>query len=95
MQINNYSQFVNNDECAYTCAEKLESNFLMFVFQFYCENRSPASALEQVLTDSHSPSLFRVNGVVVNLEEFSSAFNCSKGSKMNPDPRTFQKCSVF
>lgn len=43
--------------------------------------------MQQISTDEHSPEIFRVIGVLSNLEEFSEAFKCSKGSPLNPDKR--------
>ncbi|CAG9766813.1 unnamed protein product [Ceutorhynchus assimilis] len=39
----------------------------------------------------HSPSEFRVNGPLQNLEEFSSDFGCPSGSYMNPE----NKCYIW
>ncbi|XP_055609974.1 endothelin-converting enzyme 1-like [Uranotaenia lowii] len=46
---------------------------------------------EQLLEDEHSPSEFRVTGVLRNMEEFSEAFQCPKGSAMNPE----HKCLLW
>lgn len=36
----------------------------------------------QVMTDPHSPAIFRVNGSMVNLDEFYKAFNIKEGDPM-------------
>jgi endothelin-converting enzyme len=45
---------------------------------------------EQVLTDPHSPPLFRVNGPVMNMSEFYQAFDVKPGDRMfvAPERRT-------
>jgi putative endopeptidase len=37
---------------------------------------------EVVLTDPHSPSEFRANGVVSNMDEFYAAFGVREGDKL-------------
>ena len=39
-------------------------------------------------SDPHSPSFWRVNGVVVNMPEFQAAFGCKDGSPMAPRSAT-------
>lgn len=56
----------------------------------YCETVSPSVA-KYLLEDEHSPSKFRVLGVLSNMEEFSEAFQCPSGSRMNPR----KKCRVW
>ena len=41
--------------------------------------------------DNHGPAIARVNVVFSNFNEFSQAFNCPVGSKMNP----LKKCVVW
>ncbi|MBV9436224.1 MAG: hypothetical protein JOZ44_09230, partial [Acidobacteria bacterium] len=36
----------------------------------------------RALTDPHSPAEYRINGVVVNMPEFSKAFSCKQGQPM-------------
>jgi len=57
----------------------------------WCSVRRPASLKNQVLTDPHSPSIFRVNGPFSNMPEFSKDWGCPAGSPMNP----VKKCSVW
>ncbi|XP_044764037.1 neprilysin-1-like [Coccinella septempunctata] len=45
--------------------------------------------LEYSLNKGYSPSKYRVIGALSNMEEFSRAFNCSKGSFMNPEAKCF------
>jgi membrane metallo-endopeptidase-like protein 1 len=56
-----------------------------------CNARRPAALKNQVLTDPHSPSRFRVNGPFANLVEFSEDWGCPVGSPMNP----VKKCQVW
>ncbi len=49
-------------------------------------NERPESLRNQVLTDEHSPSKFRVNGPFANIDAFYTAFNIKPGDKMyRPD----------
>ena len=57
----------------------------------WCEAIRPEALRNQIITDSHSPSKFRVNGPMSNIPEFSKDFNCPLGSKMNPS----RKCTVW
>jgi putative endopeptidase len=64
----------------YTEAQRF---FLGFA-QVFCTNESEAFARQLALTDPHSASRWRVNGVVQNFEEFGKAFGCKKGQPMYP-----------
>nr|XP_023027963.1 neprilysin-4-like [Leptinotarsa decemlineata] len=56
----------------------------------WCSNPS-VEYLEQMKADVHAQSKWRVNGVVSNMQEFSEAFKCPVGSKMNPS----NKCRLW
>ena len=45
----------------------------------------------QILEDPHSPARFRVIGALSNSEEFQEAWQCKKGTQMNPS----HKCTVW
>ncbi len=45
-------------------------------------NRRPENIARQIMSDVHSPSQFRVNGPVSNIDEFYKAFNIKKGDAM-------------
>jgi endothelin-converting enzyme/putative endopeptidase len=47
----------------------------------------------RVVTDPHSPPQFRINGVVVNMPEFSHAFSCNAGQPMTSPPEKI--CKVW
>ncbi len=68
---------INGELNGYTEAQRF---FLAFA-QAWCENQRPEVARMLAQTDPHSPSRFRVNGVVPNMPEFSAAFGCKA-----PDP---------
>jgi len=57
----------------------------------WCSVRRPASLKNQVLTDPHSPGIYRTNGPFSNMPEFAQDWGCPVGSKMNPA----KKCSVW
>uniref|UniRef100_A0A915CCL5 Peptidase family M13 n=2 Tax=Parascaris univalens TaxID=6257 RepID=A0A915CCL5_PARUN len=51
--------------------------FFLSYAHFWCGHKKDAAAVQQVLTDEHSPEIFRVIGVLSNLDEFSKAFRCA------------------
>ncbi|VDM50613.1 unnamed protein product [Toxocara canis] len=61
--------------------------FFLSYAHFWCGHKKDAAAVQQVLTDEHSPEIFRVIGVLSNLDEFSKAFRCLPGSRLNPSKR--------
>jgi predicted metalloendopeptidase len=58
--------------------------FFLALGQAWCTNARPEIAKMRVLTDPHSPPMFRVNGPLSNLPEFSEAFSCKAGTPMHP-----------
>ena len=67
----------------------LTNEQLLFVgyAQTWCSKLTPNVVKQRLLTDPHSPPHFRVNGPMMNLPAFASAFNCPAGSPMNPSDR--------
>ncbi|XP_076763055.1 M13 family metallopeptidase neprilysin 5 [Xylocopa sonorina] len=63
--------------------------FLGFA-HIWCEAYTPKS-LKWILLDSHCPGHVRLHGVLRNSKEFSAAWNCPVGSKMNPS----EKCRLW
>jgi predicted metalloendopeptidase len=59
-----------------------EQRFFLGFGQVFCENTAPEQARVRVMTDSHSPGRFRVNGTVSNMPEFQKAFSCKAGQPM-------------
>uniref|UniRef100_A0A672FAY0 Membrane metallo-endopeptidase-like 1 n=1 Tax=Salarias fasciatus TaxID=181472 RepID=A0A672FAY0_SALFA len=59
--------------------------------EVWCGAYRPEFASQSIKTDSHSPLEYRVLGSLQNFEAFSEAFQCPKGSRMNPE----QKCRVW
>ena len=59
-----------------------EQRFFIGFAQWACESNRPEAARVQAATDPHSPGKYRVNGVVVNMPEFSKAFACKPGAAM-------------
>jgi len=54
--------------------------------QIWCENQRPENARMLAGVDQHSPSKFRVNGVVGNMPEFQKAFGCKANAPMVRNP---------
>jgi putative endopeptidase len=59
-----------------------EQRFFIGFAQWDCSNTRPEELRVGALTDPHSPSRFRINGVVVNMPEFAHAFACKAGQAM-------------
>jgi endothelin-converting enzyme/putative endopeptidase len=59
-----------------------QQRFFLGYAQIWCQNQRPESLRNGLRTNPHSPGEFRVNGVLQNAPEFSSAFGCSAGQPM-------------
>lgn len=71
----------------------MSSDQLFFVSyaQNWCEVASPEYLKYLVTTNPHSPGMFRVLGPLSNTPEFSQAYQCPVGARMNPQ----EKCLVW
>lgn len=72
---------------------ELDQNQLFWVAaaSVWCSKWTPEFVGKSLESDGHTPERFRVLGSVSNLAEFSEAFKCPPGSKMNPR----DKCSLW
>ncbi len=59
-----------------------DQRFFVGFAQWACENNRPENERANAITDPHSPGKYRINGVVVNMPEFASAFSCKDGHPM-------------
>lgn len=57
----------------------------------WCEQYTFISAVTAPLSD-HSPNAIRVNGAVMNSEDFPEIWNCPRGTNMNPP---VEKCQLW
>ncbi|CAG9531412.1 unnamed protein product, partial [Cercopithifilaria johnstoni] len=64
--------------------------FIRFA-QVWCSHMTKEAAKIVLPSSEHSPNMYRVNGPLSNLPEFSKAFNCPLGSSLNPQKR----CSIW
>jgi putative endopeptidase len=70
-----------------------EQRFFIGFAQWDCSNEREENLRVRALTDPHSPSKYRINGVVVNMPEFAQAFSCKAGQPMaNPREKV---CKVW
>lgn len=63
-----------------------EQRFFLGFALFERENCRPEFQKMQVLTDPHSPGIFRINGPASNLPEFYAAFGVKKGNTLYREP---------
>jgi endothelin-converting enzyme/putative endopeptidase len=56
--------------------------FFIGYAQWACESTRPDELRVRALTNPHSPGRYRVNGLVVNMPEFATAFSCKVGQPM-------------
>ena len=59
-----------------------EQLFLVGFAQWACADKRPESLRLHAATDPHSPTKYRLNGVVVNMPEFGQAFSCKADAAM-------------
>jgi len=59
-----------------------EQRFFISWAQVWRLNSTPEQKLLQINTDPHSPSEWRVNGPLSNMDEFILAFKCNEGDNM-------------
>ena len=62
-----------------------EQRYFVGFAQWACANLRPEDQRVRAITDPHSPAKFRINGVVVNMQEFAEAFSCKPGQPMVKD----------
>jgi endothelin-converting enzyme/putative endopeptidase len=70
-----------------------EQRFFIGFAQWDCANERPEDLRVRAQTDPHSPAEFRINGVVVNMPEFTKAFSCKPGQPMTKPAGTV--CRVW
>ena len=59
----------------------------------WCAKHRPGDLKMSVLLGTHTPANYRIKGTFSNIKEFSDAFQCRRGSEMNPVAD--QKCKVW
>jgi endothelin-converting enzyme/putative endopeptidase len=59
-----------------------DQRFFVGLAQWACENQRPENLRVSAVTNPHSPGKYRINGVVVNMPEFGTAFACKTGQPM-------------
>ncbi len=70
-----------------------EQRFFVGFAQWACSNERPEDLRVRAATDPHSPGEYRINGVVVNMPEFATAFACKLGQPMTKPPE--KVCKVW
>jgi putative endopeptidase len=60
--------------------------FFLGFAQVWRENTLPEESAQRVLTDPHSPGLYRVNGPLPNIDAWYDAFNVKQGDKLYKAP---------
>lgn len=59
-----------------------EQRFFLSWAQIWRSNALPETTAQLILTDPHSPGMYRANGAVVNMDEWYTAFNVQPGDKL-------------
>ena len=70
-----------------------DQRFFVGFAQWACANTRPEDMRMRATVDPHSPPEYRINGVVVNMPEFSRAFSCKEGSPMTKPAKDV--CSIW
>ncbi|HEY6305178.1 MAG TPA: M13 family metallopeptidase [Candidatus Angelobacter sp.] len=64
-----------------------DQRFFIGYAQWACENERPENLRANAITNPHSPGMYRVNGLVINMPEFQQAFGCKVGQPMVREDR--------
>jgi putative endopeptidase len=59
-----------------------QQRFFLSWAQIWRSNALPETQAQLILTDPHSPGMFRANGAVVNMDEWYTAFGVQPGDKL-------------
>jgi endothelin-converting enzyme/putative endopeptidase len=59
-----------------------EQRYFVGFAQWACEKQRPENLRVSAVTNPHSPGIYRINGVVVNMPQFGQAFGCKAGQPM-------------
>ena len=59
-----------------------DQRFFVGFAQWACESERPEQLRVKALTDPHSPGEARINGIVTNMPQFATAFQCAKTAPM-------------
>ncbi len=70
-----------------------DQRFFIGMAQWACENERDENLRVSAITNPHSPGKYRINGVVVNLPPFQTAFGCKPGQPMYKAPE--KVCKVW
>jgi putative endopeptidase len=70
-----------------------DQRFFVGFAQWACANERPEELRMRAITDEHSLAKYRINGVVLNMPEFSQAFSCKAGQPMVKPPENV--CKVW
>jgi len=70
-----------------------DQRFFVGLAQWACGDEREESLRVSARTNPHSPLIYRINGLVVNIPEFAPAFSCKAGQPMYKDPA--KVCKVW
>ncbi|MEO6251910.1 MAG: M13 family metallopeptidase [Ferruginibacter sp.] len=63
-----------------------DQRFFLNWAQVWRNNILPDAAAQRILTDNHSPGMYRANGPLINMDAFYKAFDVKPGDKMYKAP---------
>ncbi|MGB5008192.1 MAG: M13 family metallopeptidase, partial [Ferruginibacter sp.] len=63
-----------------------DQRFFLNWAQIWRNNILPEAAAQRIVTDTHSPTMYRANGPLTNFDAFYNAFNVQPGDKMYKAP---------
>ncbi|CAI5719784.1 hypothetical protein KXD40_006594 [Peronospora effusa] len=72
-------------------ADVADKLFFISFAQTFCGKASDIMMKESLITDSHSPPRWRINGAASNSHDFARVFSCPASSPMNPKT----KCQLW